>query len=55
MAKLVGQGAKLLQRAVVVGQDARLVHAGHTHAESATAFALAHLGVDPAVIKGALG
>ena len=53
--QLVRQRADLVERAVEVAQDAAFFHARDAHAERPAALAVALLGVDPAIVEGALG
>jgi hypothetical protein len=52
MAKLVRHGGDLVQGAVEVAEDPRLLDRGHVHAERPAHLAAAHLGVDPSLVKG---
>ena len=49
------QGGNAVERAIKVGEDTAFAWSGNIHAEGAAAFAVALLGIDPVVVKGALG
>ena len=55
VAELVGQGHHVADRVGVAGQDVGVGAGGAAHAESAAALGGTQLGVDPALVEGALG
>ena len=55
VAQLVGQGHHVADGVGVAGQDVGVGTGGAAHAESAAALGGAQLGVDPALVEGALG
>jgi hypothetical protein len=55
MTKFVRDGKELIERAIIVDQDARLLDSRNVHTKTPTPFAVTWFSVDPSLVKNTLG